>query len=86
MGPVYIDNQGCTQTDAGFIFSTIAADTMIQSPIVFARMSAFGLVNDKRTKKVKRTLAEEVEGTLPDLVRTLTRQQSEARDREPARA
>jgi hypothetical protein len=71
VGRVYIDNQGCTQVDSGFIFATIAMETMIQFPIVFARMNALGLVNDKRTKKAKQTLRDEVKGTLQDFVRSL---------------
>ncbi|WAC19011.1 ImmA/IrrE family metallo-endopeptidase [Luteolibacter sp. SL250] len=71
VGRVYIDNQGCTQADSGFIFATIAMETMIQFPIVFARMNALGLVNDKRTKRAKGTLGDEVTSTLQDFVRSL---------------
>ena len=49
-GPIYIDNQSCTQIDAGQIIAGIALDTMIQYPIVLERLQRFDLIDDRRFK------------------------------------
>lgn len=71
-GQVYIDNQACTQADSGYILANIAVDTMIQFPIVFARMGALGLINDKRFRNPHRGVIDDVQKSLEHFVREYT--------------